>query len=104
MNRIETAIARVRETFATLPADKVESVDTSLALDFGEHFEYQEVQARAHVSGKLSTDEAQIVYAALGEVGSASNGGWAAGTDTATKYAVTLVIGELLKARIAARA
>jgi len=67
-----------------------------MAVTFGEHFAYQNAQARAHVSGKLSTDEAQIIYIALGEVGSQDNGGWASGTDLATKVVVTLTIGQLI--------
>ena len=104
MNRVAHSIDLVREQLAALPAEKVASVDATLALDFDEHFHYQQTQARAHVSGKLTAEEAQIIYAALGEVGSGSNGGWAAGVDTATKYAVTLTIQALLKQRIAGAA
>jgi hypothetical protein len=68
-----------------------------MAVEFDEHFAFQQAQARAHVEQRLTTDEAQVVYVALGEVGSQSNGGWAAGTDTATKVAVTLAMGELLR-------
>lgn len=100
MNRVAHSIGLVRDQFATLPADKVASVDAQLALDSGEHFEYQQIQSRAHVSGKLSTEEALVIYAALGENGSSKNGGWAASTDTATKYAVTLTIQALLKQRL----
>lgn len=105
MNRVQHSIALVRSQFASLSADKLADIDDKLALDFTEHFDYQEVQARAHASGELSTEEAQIVYAALGEVGSVSNGGWSAGVDTATKYAVVLTIEALVKKRVeAARA
>jgi hypothetical protein len=105
MNRVQHSIDVVRSHFAELDADKLASIDSKLALDFGEHFDYQEVQALAHASGKLTTEEALIVYAALGEVGSPSNGGWSSGVETATKYAITLTIEGLVKARVeAARA
>lgn len=96
MNRIATAVENVRAKLAALDADKVAALDANMAVEFDEHFAFQNAQARAHLTGKLTTDEAQIVYVALGEVGSPSNGGWAAETDTATKVAVTLVMGELL--------
>lgn len=95
MNRIERHIAELRTRVAALDDVARENLDHDMAVDFEEHFAYQEAQAHAHVSGVLSTDEAQIVYWALGEVGSSANGGWAAGTDTATKVSVTLLMGEL---------
>lgn len=100
MNRVTQSIELVREKFTTLPAETISTVDGTLALDFDEHFQYQEIQARAHASGQLSTDEALIIYAALGEVGSPSNGGWSADVDTATKLAITLAIQKLLEQRI----
>lgn len=103
-NRITRAISKTRAKLDTLDPAKVAEVDASLALDAGEHFAYQEQQARAHAAGILRTDEAQVAYIALGEVGSADNGGWADDTDTATKYAVTVLIGELLAGRLAAAA
>jgi hypothetical protein len=104
MNRVQHSIEIAREHLTGCTPEQIARTDETLALDFNEHFSYQEIQARAHVSGKLSTEEAQIIYAALGEVGSSANGGWSAGVDTATKYAVTLTIQALLKQRIAGRA
>jgi hypothetical protein len=99
-NRVEQAAGIVREKLATLPADKVAQADAGLAIDFAEHFAYQQAQARAHASGKLSAAEAQTVYIALGEVGSDANGGWAAGTDTAMKYAISVLIAKILSDRL----
>lgn len=96
MNRIATAVANVRAKMAELDADAVAKLDAEMAVEFDEHFAFQNAQARAHAMGKITTDEAQVIYIALGEVGSASNGGWASQTDTATKVAVTLAMGELL--------
>jgi hypothetical protein len=99
MNRIATAIDAVRPKLAALDAAKRDALDANLAVEFDEHFTFQSMQARAHAEGKLATDEALIVYAALGELGSDSNGGWAAGTDTATKVVVTQLMGEMLARR-----
>lgn len=97
-NRMSKKIAEIRERIETLDEAEREKLDATLAVEFDEHFAYQQAQARAHVSGLISTDEAQVIYTALGEVGSADNGGWAAGTDTATKVVVTLAMGELIAA------
>jgi hypothetical protein len=101
-NRVSRAIDVAREAVSKLNAVAASELDTTLALDFDEHFAYQQAQARAHAEGVLTTDEAQIVYVALGEVGSPSNGGWATGTDTATKAVVTQLIGQLLAGRLKA--
>jgi hypothetical protein len=95
-NRLSATVDTVRAKLADLSAEDAAKLDAEMAVDWNEHFQYQEQQARAHAAGILSTDEALIVYAALGEVGAPSNGGWASGTDTATKVAVTLLMGELL--------
>jgi len=99
MNRVTAAIAQMRERVATLEPDKVERLEKGNVLDSFEHAQYQNQQARAHATGRLTTEEAQVLYIALGEVGNPSNGGWATGTDLATKLVVTMVIGELLGAR-----
>jgi hypothetical protein len=96
MNRLAAHIEEVRVKCDALPEAKRQALDETLAVSFEEHFRFQETQARAHAGGKLSTDEAMIVYRALGELGSDANGGWANGTDLATKVSVTLLMGELL--------
>ena len=102
-NRLLPALERVRAKVEELDAAATARLDATLAVDFEDHFAYQEAQAHAHASGKLRPAEAQMIYASLGHVGSADNGGWAAGTDLATKVVVTQAIGELLGARIEAR-
>lgn len=97
MNRIAQHIASLRPRIDALTPEARASLDASMAVEAFEPFAYQEQQARAHVSGKLTADEAMIVYRALGECGSASNGGWASGTDLATKVSVTMLMGELVK-------
>ena len=102
MNRVALAVDRVKAAAEErgLSSEELAKLDGEMAVSFEEHFRYQQSQAEAHASGKLSTDEAQIVYVALGEVGSSKNGGWAAGTDVFTKVAVTMLMGELLAARV----
>jgi hypothetical protein len=96
-NRVQRAIDDIRTRVDGLEPDARADLDSNLDLGYGEHFAYQTAQSRAHASGRLNVDEALLVYNALGEVGSSSNGGWASGTDTATKVAVTLLMGEILQ-------
>lgn len=100
-NRLTRSYDKVKERFEALDPEVQVSLDSEMAVSFEEHFSFQETQAWAHVSGILDTDEAQIVYVSLGEVGDPSNGGWASETDTPTKVVVTMLMGELLKAKIA---
>jgi hypothetical protein len=101
-NRITTKISEVAAIIAEKGgAEALADLDATLAVTFEEHFAFQNAQARAHVTGLLTTDEAQVVYVALGEVGDPGNGGWAAGTDLATKVVVTQLMGELLARRAA---
>jgi hypothetical protein len=97
-----TQVCRAR--LAELGPEKTKAVGEALAVDFNEHFDYQQLQAQAHGVGEISTADAQLIYASLGELGSESNGGWAADTDTATKYVVTRVIEEIITQRLAKRA
>ena len=96
-NRLSKAIEDIRARCEALDQAKRDNLDREMDVTFEEHFAYQQAQARAHVSQKLTTEEAQIIYVALGEVGSSENGGWAAETDLPTKVAVTLAMGELLR-------
>jgi hypothetical protein len=104
MNRVADHIASLRPRIAVLTDEAFARLESNMAVEPFEHFNFQQEQARAHASGKLTADEALIVYNALGEVGSESNGGWSADTDLATKVSVTLLMGELIKARIGMRA
>lgn len=99
MNRVTEHIEKLRPRVEALTEEQRTGLDGSLAVAFDEHFAYQQAQAHAHAMGKLSPDEAQVIYVALGEVASATNGGWAANTDLATKVTVTKIVGELLGVR-----
>jgi hypothetical protein len=96
MNRIGDVIPKIERALADVGPEKAEELDAAMDVGFEEHFFFQQTQAEAHASGRISTEEALAIYAALGEVWSSENGGWAAGTDTATKCAVTQAMGELL--------
>lgn len=47
---------------------------------------------------RLTFDEAQVVYHALGEGYNEDNGGWTAETSLARKVAITQMVGELIGA------
>jgi hypothetical protein len=103
-NRLTRAIREARAKLNQLDDAARAKVDAGMDVSASEHFDYQQAQAIAHASGKLTTDEAQVIYAALGEYRHDGNGGWTPGTDTATKYVCTKAIGELLSARLRERA
>ena len=100
-NRITQYAAMVRAKRASIGDTALDGTswdDAEKNLDIN-HFErvaYQNAQARSHAMGKLTTDEAMVVYRAIGEVGSSKNGGWSKGTDYALKVTVTKLMGELL--------
>jgi len=105
-DRLSAMIEVSREKIKEVEADKpgmAANLDKELAVDFEEHFKYQQLQAEFHAAGRLTPDAAQIVYVALGEIGDSDNGGWAAGTDLATKVIVTQLMGELLRLKLAQR-
>ena len=95
---------RITEFAATIRAKLKDVKDTTdlendMVVVFDDHFQYQQIQAREHASGKLSSDEAQTIYMALGEVMSTKNGGWKNHVDLALKVAITQMIAELLAKR-----
>jgi hypothetical protein len=65
MNRITDAIANMTHRLKTISAAKRKRLDAGLTLDAGEIVGWQNCQARAHVEGVLSTDEAQTIYHAI---------------------------------------
>lgn len=100
--RLAGKIAEAQHKVGQLEADRARSLDEAMSLEGDEHFRFQTMQAQAHAEGLLDTGAALIVYAALGEYGSASNGGWAADTSTATKVVVTQLMSELLARNVRA--
>ena len=101
--RLSGLIASTREKCDALSPDELSNLDKGMAVDFEEHFKFQELQSQFHAGGLLTPEAAQIVYNSLGEVGSDSNGGWSANTDTATKVIVTKLMDELLRLQLRQR-
>ena len=91
-NRIAQAIERCR---AINPPAILDGLAEKLALTFEEFVAYQQTQAIAYSKGVLRLHEANLIHSALGDSWSPSNGGWASGTDAATKVVVTKALGEL---------
>lgn len=100
-------IAMIQARFALLDEDVARDVDAKATIDDAqEHFSYQQAQSQAHASGVISTEDAQIVYMALGETyaGEDSNGGWQPHVSTAAKVAILKLMEELISLRLAAAA
>ena len=74
----------------------LDALDEAMALTFSEHAAFQNAQAQAHAGGRITTDEAQTVYVALGESVSSKNGGWAKHVELPLKVTITQLISELI--------
>ena len=100
MNRILAAIDRLDNRIKSmngigLNGSRIEDMKTDITLE--EFVAYQNAQAMAHASGRLTTDEAQTIYIALGgEQYHEASGGWAPDATLAAKIIVTQVMGELM--------
>jgi len=103
VNRIVRAINDIQGRLDNISLTKQQELEEAMDIDFDEHYAMQEAQAFAHAQGKINAEEAQVIYAALGETyDPGTNGGWCAGTNLATKVAVTQVSKELLAIKIIA--
>lgn len=76
----------------TLQGGSILDFEKTLDLEPFEHHRYQDMQARAHADGTLTTPEAMTVYRALGE-----SGLWPKRTTLAMKVAVTNLMAELIQ-------
>ena len=85
-------------------AASLERLEESFALSASEHAAFQNRQARAAATGRLNTDEALLIYHALGEWADESNGGWQAGVGLGAKVVITQIMEQLLSEAIAAKA
>ena len=85
-------------------AATLERLDESFALGAADHAAFQGQQVKANATGRLNTDEALLIYHALGEWADESNGGWQAGVGIAAKVVITQIMQELLSEAIAAKA
>ena len=114
-NRIADAIGRQQDRIDKLVesgvdlqgkpiAASLERLEESFALSVADHAAFQNQQAKANATGRLNTDEALLIYHALGEWADESNGGWQAGVGIAAKVVITQIMQELLSEAIAAKA
>lgn len=97
MNRIATAIDRMkgqitqRVALGLTTEDRVESMRKSIDMNLAEFAKLQELKSLASVNGTLTLNEAQYVYALLGNTPDHFNR-----QDAATKAVLTQLFQELL--------
>jgi len=113
MNRVQAAIERYEERIKGMGGEECgvgkdgtpfRDLRAKQALTLAEFIHYQNTQAAAFASGRLSYEEAQTLYGALGgESYTGPPDGWPAGTTLATILTVTQVIGELMGVGVASR-
>lgn len=72
MNRVTNAIEKTRKAIADRIASglvtqaKVDALHKTLDMSFHEYCRFQELKSMAGVNGKLTMEEAQTIYAYLG--------------------------------------
>jgi len=97
-NRIQAGIDRINEKMKTVAAEKLASLNEGLKADLMELIEYQKLQSTAFACGKLTLEEAQLLYQIYGgEVPSPEK--WNK-LSLAEKVIGTQTAGELAKMRI----
>jgi hypothetical protein len=93
MNRVKDMITKIQnQLMSNNPSlDKQEAASKGLDLTFAEHARFQEVKSLAQLQGKLSLDEANVIYRYLGPSPDTFNG-----QALAAKLALSLLIAELM--------
>ena len=66
VNRIEASIARINEKLKTVPEAERKKLSETAKVTFQELFEFQKLQSTAFACGKLTLEEAQILYRIYG--------------------------------------
>ena len=61
-NRIQDKIDRVNEKLKEVAPEKIEALSDTLKTDMMDLIEYQKLQSMAFACGKLTMEEAQILY------------------------------------------
>ena len=97
MNRIAARITALLPRVAELSTEKRHTLDATLTLDASEYVAYQNLQAQAHASGRITSAEAQTVYVALTEWDSTNT---ATSAGTTARIVVTQLMRELLEESI----
>jgi len=99
MNRVTQAIEKMRKqvtdriTSGKTTQKQVDVTHKLLDMSFDEYAIFQNHKSAAAISGKLTLDEAQTIYAVLGEAGPDRFNR----SDVATKSVLTQVFAELIK-------
>lgn len=89
-NRVGLAFAACEAELAEASNAEIASLDTSLAIDARQHGELRDyVRLNEVLTREFFPAEARSLYEALGQAWSPGNGGWADGTTTAQKLAIT---------------
>ena len=96
-NRIEVAVGRAQALLDGVGEEKRASLTSAMALSFDEFVAFQNAQALAHASGRLTADEAMAVYTGLG--GESFAGDWPAETSLALRVTITQLMGQLMRPR-----
>ena len=97
-NRIQAGIDRINEKMKTVSEEKLTSLNEGLKTDWADLVEYQKLQSTAFACGKLTLEEAQLLYEIYGgEVPSPEK--WDK-RSLAEKVIGTETAGELAKMRI----
>jgi plasmid maintenance system antidote protein VapI len=103
-NKITQAIERQRVTIETnvqakgITPEKLKQISSSMDMDIEEFCKFQELKSLAMMQNKLTLDEAQTVYAYLGEVPEHFNN-----QPLAVKVILTKLFSELLSLKISGR-
>ena len=96
--RITAWIKTVESTLEKVDKAKQDTLSEALRLDLSEVVGWQTAQAEAHAGGTLSTEDAQVIYHAIGPTGA----NWQRQT-LATRLVITQVMQTLLGSQITAR-
>lgn len=65
-NRIQAGIDRINEKMKTVSEEKLKSLNETLKTDFMDLVEYQKLQSTAFACGKLTLEEAHLLYRIYG--------------------------------------
>ena len=96
--RITASIKTVESTLKKVDKAKQATLSEALRLDLSEVVGWQTAQAEAPAGGTLSTEDAQLIYHAIGPTGA----NWQRQT-LATRLVITQVMQTLLGSQITAR-
>jgi hypothetical protein len=98
MNRVIAAIERANTRIAerlktgAVTEERVAELDKGLDMDLAEFARFQELKSHAMLEGRLTQDEAQTIYALLGETPDHFNA-----QPVQVKSVLTQIFGELLE-------